>query len=120
MGILKEFTRTVMIMKRFCDETFGITKYCLDLEIEILDILSIYCSCWNNFENLIIHKIFGPETPISFSNAIKNFIIPGQYNKDNAYWADLFTRIKSCNKKIGMDMIYLEPEAWTHDNVKPS
>ena len=40
-------------------------------------------------------------------NAIKNFTIPGQYNKDNAYWADLFTRVKSCNKKIGMDMIYL-------------
>ena len=38
MGTLKEFTRTVMIMKKLCDETFGITKYCLDLEIEILDI----------------------------------------------------------------------------------
>ena len=40
-------------------------------------------------------------------NAIKNFTISGQYNTDNAYWADLFTRVKSCNKKIGMDMIYL-------------
>ena len=40
-------------------------------------------------------------------NEIKGFIIPGQYNKENAYWADLFTRVKSCNKKIGMDMIYL-------------
>ena len=25
-------------LKRLCDETFGITKYCLNLEIEILDI----------------------------------------------------------------------------------
>ena len=25
-------------LNRLCDETFGITKYCLDLEIEILDI----------------------------------------------------------------------------------
>ena len=55
----------------------------------------------------IINEIFGHEIPISFSNAIKDFTIPGQYNKDNAYWADLFTRVKSCNKKIGMDMIYL-------------
>ena len=38
METLKEFTWTVIIMKRLCDETFGITKYCLDLEIEILDI----------------------------------------------------------------------------------
>ena len=38
-------------------------------------------------------------------NAIKGFIIPGQYNKDNAYRADLFTLVKSCNKEIGMDMI---------------
>ena len=37
METLKEFTRTVMIMKRLCDETFRVTKYCLDLEIEILD-----------------------------------------------------------------------------------
>ena len=107
MRTLKEFTRTIMVMKRLCDETFGITKYCLDLEIEILDILSIYCSCWSNFENPIIHKIFGPEAPISFSNAIKDFIIPSQYNKDNAYWANLFTRVKSWIKEIRMDMIYL-------------
>ena len=40
-------------------------------------------------------------------NAIKDFIIPDQYNKDNAYWADLFTHVKSWIKKIGMDMIYL-------------
>ena len=39
-------------------------------------------------------------------NAITRFTIPGQYNKDNAYWADLFTRVKSCNKEIGMDMIW--------------
>ena len=31
----EEFTQTTM---RLCDETFGVTKYCLDLEIEILDI----------------------------------------------------------------------------------
>ena len=38
MKTLKEFTRTVMIMKRLCDETFGVIKYCLDLEIKIWDI----------------------------------------------------------------------------------
>ena len=38
-----------------------------------------------NIENPIIYEIFGPEVPISFSNAIKDFIILGQYNKDNAY-----------------------------------
>ena len=37
----------------------------------------------------------------------EGFIIPDQYNKENAYWADLFTRVKSRVKKIGMDMIYL-------------
>ena len=41
-------------------------------------------------------------------NAIKSFIIPGQYNKDNAYLSRLiYTRVKSWIKKIGMDMIYL-------------
>ena len=39
-------------------------------------------------------------------NAIKDFTILDQYNKENAYWADLFTRVKSCNKKIGMNMIW--------------
>ena len=28
-------------------------------------------------------------------NAIKEFIIPDQYNKENAYWTDLFTRVLS-------------------------
>ena len=65
------------------------------------------CISMDHLSTAIIHKIFGPEAPISFSNAIKNFIIPGQYNKDNAYWADLFTRVKSWIKKIEMDMIYL-------------
>ena len=40
-------------------------------------------------------------------NAIKDFIIPDQYNKDNAYWADLFTRVKSWIKEIGMDIWYI-------------
>ena len=53
MRTLKEFTRTVMIMKRLCDETFGITKYCLDLEIKILDILSIYYYCWSNLNSIL-------------------------------------------------------------------
>ena len=35
IGTPKEFAQTVT---RLCDETFGVTKYCLDLEIEILDI----------------------------------------------------------------------------------
>ena len=51
METLKEFIRTVM--KRLCDETFGIIKYCLDLEIEILNILSIYCSCWSNLNSIL-------------------------------------------------------------------
>ena len=38
IGTLEEFAQTTIILKRLCDETFGITKYCLDLEIEILDI----------------------------------------------------------------------------------
>ena len=42
-----------------------------------------------------------------FRNVIKDFIIPDKYNKDNAYWANLFTCVKSWIKKIGMDMIYL-------------
>ena len=42
-----------------------------------------------------------------YQNAIKNFTIPDQYNKDNAYWADLFTRVKSWIKEIRMNMIYL-------------
>ena len=33
--ILKEFAQNAM---RLCDEAFGVTKYYLDLEIEILDI----------------------------------------------------------------------------------
>ena len=41
---------------------------------------------------------------ISLKNEIKDFIIYGQYNKDNAYWANLFTRVKSWIKKIGMDI----------------
>ena len=40
-------------------------------------------------------------------NAIKDFTIPDQYNKDNAYWVDLFTCVKSWIKKIGIDMKYL-------------
>ena len=40
-------------------------------------------------------------------NAIKDFTIPDQYNKENAYWADLFIRVKLQINKIGMDMIYL-------------
>ena len=39
-------------------------------------------------------------------NAIKDFIILGQYNKENAYWADLFTHVKPCNKEIGILNIY--------------
>ena len=42
IGILEEFAQITM---RLCDEAFHITKYCLDLEIEILDIVSINCSC---------------------------------------------------------------------------
>ena len=42
-----------------------------------------------------------------FQNKIKDFTILGQYNIDNAYWADLFTRVKSWIKKIEMGMIYL-------------
>ena len=42
-----------------------------------------------------------------YQNAIKNFTIPDQYNKDNAYWTDLFTLVKSWIRKIWMDMIYL-------------
>ena len=41
-------------------------------------------------------------------NEIKDFTIPGQYNKENAYWAYLFTCVKSCNKEIGMDMIWYD------------
>ena len=40
-------------------------------------------------------------------NVIKDFTMPNKYNKDNVYWADLFTRVKSRIKKIGMDMTYL-------------
>ena len=40
-------------------------------------------------------------------NTMKDFIIPDQYNKDNAYWAYLYTCVKWWIKKIGMDMIYL-------------
>ena len=43
----------------------------------------------------------------SCKNKIKDFTILGQYNIDNAYWADLFTRVKSWIKEIGMDMTYL-------------
>ena len=36
---IEEFAQTAMIeLKRLCDEIFRVTKYCLNLEIEILDI----------------------------------------------------------------------------------
>ena len=39
---IEEFAQTAMIeLKRLCDEIFRVTKYCLDLEIEILDIYSL-------------------------------------------------------------------------------
>ena len=34
-----------------------------------------------NIENLIIYEIFGPEVQYHYQNAIKDFIIPNQYNK---------------------------------------
>ena len=73
--------------------------------------LSIYCSCWNTLKSILRTPLYMRYLVMKYQyhsqNAIKDFIIPGEYNKDNAYWADLFTRVKSCNKKIGMDMIYL-------------
>ena len=38
IGTPEEFVQTTM---KLCDETFGITKYCLDLEIEILYIYQL-------------------------------------------------------------------------------
>ena len=73
--------------------------------------LSIYCSCWSILNSILrtplCMRYLVLKYQYHYQNAIKNFTIHGQYNKDNAYWADLFTRVKSCNKKIGMDMIYL-------------
>ena len=73
--------------------------------------LSIYCYCWSTLNSILRTPLYIRYLVLKYQyhsqNAIKYFTIPGQYNKDNAYWADLFTRIKSCNNKIGMDMIYL-------------
>ena len=73
--------------------------------------LSIYCSCWSTLNSILRTPLYIRylimKNQYHFQNAIKDFIILGQYNNDNAYWADLITRVKSCNKKIGMDMIYL-------------
>ena len=39
IGTLEEFVQTTTIkLKRFCDGIFGVTKYYLDIMIEILDI----------------------------------------------------------------------------------
>ena len=43
----------------------------------------------------ILHEIFGHRVAYHSQNAIENFVIPDQYNKDNVYLADLFTRVKS-------------------------
>ena len=87
-----------------------VTKYCLDPEIEILDIYpfialigALETQYW---EPYYIWDIWSWNTNIISQNAIKGFIIPGQYNKENVYWADLFTHVKSCNKEIGMNIIY--------------
>ena len=73
--------------------------------------LSIYCSYWSTLNSILRTPLYMKYLILKYQyhsqNAIKSFIIPDEYNKDNAYWADLFTRVKSCNKKIGMDMIYL-------------
>ena len=76
--------------------------------------LSINCFCWSTLNSIlrtpirnIINEIFGPEVSYHAQNAIKCFILRGQYIKDNVYWADLFTRVKLRIKEIRMDMIYL-------------
>ena len=73
--------------------------------------LSIYCSCWSTLNSILRIPLYIRYLVLKhqyhYQNTIKSFTIPGQYNKDNAYWADLFTRVKSWIKKIGMDMIYL-------------
>ena len=38
IATLEKFAQTTIILKRLCDETFGITKYYLDLKIKILNI----------------------------------------------------------------------------------
>ena len=72
--------------------------------------LSIYGSCWSTLNSILKTPLYMRYLVLKYQyhyqNAIKDFIIPGQYNKDNAYWADLFTRVKSWIKKIGMNMIY--------------
>ena len=73
--------------------------------------VSIYCSCWSTLNSILRTPLYMRYLVLKYQyhyqNAIKNFFIPGQYNKDNAYWADLFTRVKSWIKEIVMDMIYL-------------
>ena len=72
--------------------------------------LSIY-SCWSTLNSILRAPLYMRYLILKYQyysqNTIKGFIIPDQYNKENAYWADLFTYVKSWIKKIEMDMIYL-------------
>ena len=73
--------------------------------------VSIYCSYWSTLNSILRTPLYMrylvQKYKYHYQNAIKNFTMLGQYNKDNAYWANLFTCVKSCNKKIEMDIIYL-------------
>ena len=73
--------------------------------------LSIYCSYWNTLNLKLRTSLYMRYLILKYQyhseNAIKDFTIHGQYNKNNAYWTDLFTHGKSWIKKIGMDMRYL-------------
>ena len=44
----------------------------------------------------------GPEVPYKSQMRLRDFIILGQFSKDNANWVDLFTSVKSETKEIGM------------------
>ena len=115
IGTLEEFSQTVsdLIKETLWWNIWGnqILSWSRDRNTGYL---SINCSSWITLNLIlktsirnIIHEIFGHEVPYHFQNAIKGIIINDQYNKDNAYWANLFTCVKSWIKKIGMDMMYL-------------